>query len=137
VEGKGEVHSYTEVHHAIQPAFKTHTPYLSLLVELDTQKGEPTPDEALRMIGNLTTSDGKPAPPEQVKQIGVGSRMVLFLRISPRALWLLCPVIQRPLRQRQPVRHIGEHHALTDQRCLRTRTKTARRKGRCWPDRRP
>ena len=27
VEGKGAVHSYTEVHHAIQPAFKAHTPY--------------------------------------------------------------------------------------------------------------
>ena len=41
VEGKGAVHSYTEVHHAIQPAFKAHTPYLILLVDLDTQKGKP------------------------------------------------------------------------------------------------
>ena len=53
VEGKGAVHSYTEVHHAIQPAFRDHTPYMVLLVDLDTQKGEPTPDEALRVIGNL------------------------------------------------------------------------------------
>ena len=29
VEAKGAVHSYTEVHHAIQPAFKAHSPYLS------------------------------------------------------------------------------------------------------------
>jgi len=36
VEGKGEVHSYEEVHHAIQPAFKGHTPYMVLLVDLDT-----------------------------------------------------------------------------------------------------
>ena len=36
VEGRGTVHSYTEVHHAIQPAFKQYTPYLVLLVELDT-----------------------------------------------------------------------------------------------------
>ncbi len=28
VEGKGAVHSYSEVHHAIQPAFRDHTPYL-------------------------------------------------------------------------------------------------------------
>ncbi len=63
VEGKGAVHSYTEVHHAIQPAFKAHTPYLVLLVDLDTQKGKPTADEALRVIGNLTTPDGKLAPP--------------------------------------------------------------------------
>ena len=47
VEGKGTVHSYTEVHHAIQPAFKKHVPYLILLVELDTQSGKPTPQEAL------------------------------------------------------------------------------------------
>src|SRR6266446_4831043 len=42
VEGRGTVHSYTEVHHAIQPAFKQYTPYLVLLVELDTQSGKPT-----------------------------------------------------------------------------------------------
>jgi len=36
VEGRGTVHSYTEVHHAIQPAFKQYTPYLVLLVELGT-----------------------------------------------------------------------------------------------------
>ena len=29
-----------------------------LLVDLDTQKGEPTPDEALRVVGNLCTPDG-------------------------------------------------------------------------------
>ena len=43
VEGKGSVHAYTEVHHAIQPAFKGSTPYLVLLVDLDTQKGKPSP----------------------------------------------------------------------------------------------
>ena len=68
VEGKGTVHSYTEVHHAIQPAFKAHTPYLVLLVDLDTQKGKPTEHEALRVVGNLATPDGKLAPPEMVKQ---------------------------------------------------------------------
>ena len=51
VEGKGAVHSYSEVHHAIQPAFRDYAPYLILLVDLDTQKGEPTPDEALRVVG--------------------------------------------------------------------------------------
>ena len=53
-----------EVHHAIQPAFKAHTPYLVLLVDLDTQKGKPTEHEALRVVGNLATPDGKLAPPE-------------------------------------------------------------------------
>jgi len=75
VEGRGAVHSYTEVHHAIQPAFREHTPYMVLLVDLDTQKGEPTPDEALRVIGNLCTPDGKLAPAEMVKRVGIGTRV--------------------------------------------------------------
>jgi uncharacterized OB-fold protein len=75
VEGKGTVHSYTEVHHAIQPAFKGHTPYLVLLVDLDTQKGKPTEHEALRVVGNLVTPDGRLAPPELVRQVGIGTRV--------------------------------------------------------------
>jgi len=75
VEGKGTVHSYAEVHHAIQPAFKSGTPYLILLVDLDTQRGEPSPQEALRIVGNLVTPDGKLAPPDQVKRVGIGTRV--------------------------------------------------------------
>jgi uncharacterized OB-fold protein len=75
VEGKGAVHSYTEVHHAIQPAFKAHTPYLILLVDLDTQKGRPGEHEALRVVGNLTTADGALAPPELVAKVGIGTRV--------------------------------------------------------------
>ena len=75
VEGKGEVHSYNEVHHAIQPAFKGHTPYMVLLVDLDTQKGFPTDVEALRVVANLTTPDGVLAPPEMVKTLGIGTRV--------------------------------------------------------------
>jgi uncharacterized OB-fold protein len=73
VEGKGSVHSYEEVHHAIQPAFKAHTPYMVLLVDLDIQKGQPSEFEALRVAGNLTTSDGALAPPEVVRQVGIGT----------------------------------------------------------------
>jgi uncharacterized OB-fold protein len=83
VEGKGAVHSYGEVHHAIQPAFKGHTPYLILLVDLDTQKGEPTPDEALRVAGNLCTPDGRLAPPEMVAKVGIGTRLrMVFSDVS-------------------------------------------------------
>src|SRR6202008_2987561 len=74
-EGKGAVHSYTEVHHAIQPAFKAHTPYMVLLVDLDTQKGKPSEYEALRVAGNLTTPDGALAPSEMVRQVGIGTRV--------------------------------------------------------------
>lgn len=84
VEGRGTVHSYTEVHHAIQPAFKKHVPYLILLVELDTQSGKPTPHEALRVIGNLVTPDGALAPPQDVARVGIGSRMrMVFSDVSP------------------------------------------------------
>ncbi len=75
VDGKGAVHSYTEVHHAIQPAFKAATPYMVLLVDLDTQKGKPSEHEALRVMGNLTTPDGKLAPADMVRKVGIGSRV--------------------------------------------------------------
>lgn len=75
VEGKGTVHSYSEVHHAIQPAFKAATPYMILLVDLDTQKGKPSEHEALRVVGNLCTADGKLAPHDMVKKVGIGTRV--------------------------------------------------------------
>jgi uncharacterized OB-fold protein len=75
VEARGVVHSYIEVHHAIQPAFKPYVPYLVLLVDLDTQRGRPTEHEALRVLGNLTTPDGVLAPPDQVRRVGIGSRV--------------------------------------------------------------
>ena len=84
VEGRGAVHSYTEVHHAIQPAFKSHTPYLILLVDLDTQKGRPSEHEALRVVGNLMTPEGKLAPPEMVRRVGIGTRVrMVFADAGP------------------------------------------------------
>ena len=84
VEGKGTVHSYSEVHHVIQPAFRGKTPYLILLVDLDTQKGEPTPDEALRVVGNLCTPDGQLAPADQVRRVGIGTRVrMVFSDVAP------------------------------------------------------
>lgn len=77
VEGTGTVHSYTEVHHAIQPAFAKHTPYMVLMVELDTQKGAPTAEDGLRIVGNLAEPDGSMATPETVERCGIGSRVKL------------------------------------------------------------
>ena len=83
VEGKGEVHSYNEVHHAIQPSFKAKTPYMLLLVDLDTQKGQPTSDEALRVAANLTLPSGELATPEMVRSVGIGSRVrMVFADVS-------------------------------------------------------
>jgi uncharacterized OB-fold protein len=75
VVGKGAVHSYGEVHHAIQPAFKAKTPYMFLLVDLDTQNGKPSEFEALRVVGNLATKDGELAPAEAVRSVGIGARV--------------------------------------------------------------
>jgi uncharacterized OB-fold protein len=84
VEAKGAVHSYTEVHHAIQPAFKAHTPYLVLLVDLDTQKGKPTEHEAIRVLGNLVTPDGTLAPKDMVQRVGIGTRVrMVFADVAP------------------------------------------------------
>lgn len=84
VEGRGTVHSYMEVHHAIQPAFKPFTPYVVLLVELDTQKSAPTEHEALRVIGNLVTPDARLAPAEIVRKVGIGTRArMVFSAVAP------------------------------------------------------
>lgn len=83
VEGKGTVHSYTEVHHAIQPAFRAHVPYMILLVDLDTQKGQPTEHEALRVAGNLVTPDGTLAPPDMIVRVGIGTRVrMVFAKVN-------------------------------------------------------
>ena len=78
VEGKGTVHSYVEVHHPIQPAFKDKVPYMIILADLDIQKGQPTEHEALRVAGNLMTEDGEFASPETIKMVGIGTRVKLI-----------------------------------------------------------
>jgi uncharacterized OB-fold protein len=72
VSGKGTIHSYEIVAHAIQPGFKNWTPYPVVLVELDEQRGKPTADEALRIISNLVTADGRPEPEANV---AIGKRV--------------------------------------------------------------
>ncbi|HZF05817.1 MAG TPA: OB-fold domain-containing protein [Patescibacteria group bacterium] len=73
VSGRGTIYSYEIVHHAIQPGFKDATPYAVVLVELDEQRGHPTPDEGLRIIGNLVKPDGVTF--EDDKQVAIGRRV--------------------------------------------------------------
>ncbi len=83
VDGKGTVHSYVEVHHPIQPAFRDKVPYMIILADLDVQKGEPSEHEALRVAGNLMTADGDFAPPEMIRRVGIGSRVrMLFVDVA-------------------------------------------------------
>jgi uncharacterized OB-fold protein len=80
----GTVHSFTEVHHAIQPGFRNAAPYAVLIVDLDEQRGRPTQDEALRVVGNLVETDGRLAPAELVGRIGIGSRVKMtFTPVGP------------------------------------------------------
>jgi len=72
VSGRGRIHSYEVVMHAIQPGFKDITPYTVVLVELDEQRGQPTPDEALRIIGNLVKPD---FTPEDEAKVEIGKRV--------------------------------------------------------------
>jgi uncharacterized OB-fold protein len=80
VSGRGTIYSYEVVMHAIQPGFKELTPYAVVLVELDEQRGRPTPDEALRIIANLVTPD---LTPEDEGQVAIGRRVrVVFQDVA-------------------------------------------------------
>ena len=72
VSGRGTIYSYEIVAHAIQPGFKDATPYAVVLVELDEQRGQPTPDEALRIIANLVKADGSM---EDASTVAIGQRV--------------------------------------------------------------
>jgi uncharacterized protein len=75
IDARGSIYSYTEVRHAIQAGFRPHAPYLVLLVELDVQRGLPTADDALRIVGNLVTAGGQLVSAEDARGVGIGSRV--------------------------------------------------------------
>jgi uncharacterized OB-fold protein len=106
VEGRGSVHSYMEVHHSIQPAFQPFLPYLVLLVDLDTQKGEPTEHEALRVVGNLVDAQGGLASPELVRRVGIGTRVrMTFTQVSDGIAlpqWMVDEAAAQPAPWRYP-----------------------------------
>jgi uncharacterized OB-fold protein len=100
VEGRGVVHAYAEVHHAIQPAFKGHLPYLVLIVELDSQRGRPGAEDALRVAGNLATPDGELASAGLVAEAGISTRVrMIFKPVAPGLaipLWTLDEAAAQP-----------------------------------------
>ena len=80
VSGKGTIYSYQIVCQAIQPGFRDWAPYPIVLVELDEQRGEPTPDEALRIVMNLVDANFNP---EKQENIAIGKRVeVTFLEVD-------------------------------------------------------
>ncbi len=108
VDGRGTVVSYCEIHHAIHPAFRQQLPYLTLLVELDEQRGQPSEHEALRVPGNLVTPDGVLAPPELVTRVGIGTRVgMVFVDVGngfALPQWAIDPDADQP---EEPWRYPG------------------------------
>ena len=49
-----------------------------ILADLDTQKGQPTEHEALRVAGNLMTEDGEFVSAQTIKTVGIGTRVKLI-----------------------------------------------------------
>jgi uncharacterized OB-fold protein len=72
VTGRGTIYSYQIIVHAVQPGFRDWTPFPVVLVELDEQRGRPSPGEALRIVANLVTPDGRP---EREENVAIGKRV--------------------------------------------------------------
>jgi len=106
VPGRGTVYSYHEVTHAIQPGFAPHLPYLVLLVELDAQRAQPTPDEGLRVIGNLVMADGSLATPAEVAKVGIGTRVKMVFKDLGEGMsipeWAIDTDVAQPAPWRYP-----------------------------------
>jgi uncharacterized OB-fold protein len=106
VSGRGTVYSYTEVRHPVLSAFREHVPYLTLLVELDEQRAQPTEHEAIRMIGNLATPDAALAPSELIRTVGIGSRVqVTFASAGPNIAIPLWSLDENQTRSTMPWRY--------------------------------
>ena len=108
VEGRGAVYTYAEVHHAIQPAFQQHLPYLILIVELDTQRGVPGEDDALRIARNLVPREGDLAPAELVAKVGIGTRVRMVFRDVAAGLAVPLWAIDESADQSTPWRYPGD-----------------------------
>ena len=77
VSGKGAIYSYQIVVHTVLAGFRDWTPFPIVLVELDEQRGQPTPDDGLRFTANLMDSDLKP---ELEENVAIGKRVeVVFM----------------------------------------------------------
>ena len=72
VSGKGAIYSYQIVVHSVLAGFREWTPFPIVLVELDEQRGEPTPDDGLRFTANLLDAD---LNPEREENVAVGKRV--------------------------------------------------------------
>lgn len=83
VEGKGVVHTYSEVHHATNPAFKPFVPYMVAIVELGVQVDQPRPHAALRIPAIVVSGSGEVAERAAMERVGIGTTMRMkFIDVS-------------------------------------------------------
>ena len=80
VTGKGTVYSYQIVSHTVLAGFRDWAPYPIVLVELDEQRGRPSPDDGLRITANLLDEN---MAPEKEEAVAIGKRVeVVFLDLE-------------------------------------------------------
>ncbi len=80
VSGKGTIYSYQIVAHTVLPGFREWVPFAIVLVELDEQRGQPGPEDGLRITANLLDKDMEP---EAEENVAIGKRVeVAFLDLD-------------------------------------------------------
>ena len=70
--GKGTIYSYQIVAHTVVPSFRDWAPFAIVLVELDEQRGQPDPNDGLRIIANLVDANMEP---EKEENVAIGKRV--------------------------------------------------------------
>ncbi len=80
VSGAGTIYSYQIVVHSVLAGFRDWAPFPIVLVELDEQRGQPTPDDGLRFTSNLLDAD---LGPEKEENVAIGKRVqVAFIDLD-------------------------------------------------------
>ena len=80
VSGKGTIYSYQIVAYTVMPGFRDWAPYPIVLVELDEQRGQPSPYDGLRITANLLDES---MGPEKEENVAIGKRVqVAFLDLE-------------------------------------------------------
>ena len=80
MSGKETIYSYQIIAHTVIPSFRDMAPFAIVLVELDEQSGQPTPDDGLRIAANLVDGDLKP---EKEENVAIGKRVEVIFDDEP------------------------------------------------------
>ena len=74
------IYSYQIVAHTVLAGFRDWVPFPIVLVELDEQRNQPTPDDGLRITSNLLDAE---LNPEKETMVAIGQRVeVVFVDLD-------------------------------------------------------